>query len=156
MMSRTWNTWWPSWLKIFGCSVVLQTRWRMVVFPALARPIIRTRKRMVNLCACPRCPSISSSAPCNWSGFIIDWDAVPIQDVFKSTLMLPLSHLPNHMQMIPDVFVGWTFLHKVLNFIQFWCSACFKATWVMKDKCHITLESHFILNFMLPSLPYVQ
>ena len=29
-----------------------------------------------------------------------------IQDVFRSTLMLPLSHLPNHMQMISDVFVG--------------------------------------------------
>ena len=24
----------------------------------------------------------------------------------EALLMLPLSHLPNHMQMIPDVFVG--------------------------------------------------
>ena len=48
-MSRTWNTSWPSLLKIFGCSVVLQTRWRIVVFPALARPMIRTRKRSVPL-----------------------------------------------------------------------------------------------------------
>ena len=63
-MLRTWNTSWPSRLKIFGCSVVLQTRCRMVVFPALARPMIRTRKRLVSLwtsCARLRCLSISSS-----------------------------------------------------------------------------------------------
>ena len=63
-MDRTWNTSWPSRLKISGCSVVSQTRWRMVVFPALARPMIRTRKRSVRLrtfCARLWCLSISSS-----------------------------------------------------------------------------------------------
>ena len=67
MMSRTWNTSWPSRLKIFGCSVVLQTRCRMVVFPELARPMIRTRKRLVcirRFCARLRCLS-TSSAPWN-------------------------------------------------------------------------------------------
>ena len=94
--------------------------------------------------------------PCNWSGFITDWDAVPIQNVFRCALMLPLSHLPNYMQMISDVLVGWTFLHKVLNFFQLQISTCFEATWVMKDKCHITLKYHFILNIMLPSLLQLQ
>ena len=48
----------------------------MVVFPALARPIIRARKRMLNLCACPCRPSISS-APGNWvlERDICRWDA---------------------------------------------------------------------------------
>ena len=39
----------PLGLKSLGCFVVLQTRWRMVVLPALARPMIRTRKRPVFL-----------------------------------------------------------------------------------------------------------
>ena len=66
-MARTRNTSWPFSLKIFGCSVVLQTRWRMVVFPALARPMIRTRKcgvRFRRFCARLRCLSISA-APSN-------------------------------------------------------------------------------------------
>ena len=70
--------------------------------------------------------------------------------------MLSLSRLPNHMQMITKVFAGWPFLQEVLNFIQLRCSACFKATWVMKDKCCITLEYHFILNIMLSSLPHFE
>ena len=63
MISKIQNTLWPSRLKIFGCSVVLQTRCRMVVFPALARPMIRTRKRPVlvlTFCARFRCLSMSS------------------------------------------------------------------------------------------------
>ena len=78
-MSRTWNTSWPSPLKIFGCSVVWQTHWRMVVFPALAQPMIRTRKHGVFLwrfCAHLCCLSISS-AP--WISVlerdIFHWDA---------------------------------------------------------------------------------
>ena len=79
MMSKTWNTSWPSQLKNFGCSVVLQTRWRMVVFPALARPMIRTRKRGLcvrRFCACLCCLSISSAL---WNSVlerdICCWDA---------------------------------------------------------------------------------
>ena len=41
------QTSWPWGSKILGCSVVLQTRWRMVVLPAFARPMIRMRKRPV-------------------------------------------------------------------------------------------------------------
>ena len=90
--------------------------------------------------------------PCNWSGFIIHWNAVPTQDGFRCTLLLLLSHLPNYIQNISKLFFCWMLLHKVLNFIQLWCSTCFKATWVMKDKSSVTLKCHFILNIMLPSL----
>src|SRR6267154_4177064 len=42
-------TFFPALSYISGFSRVLQTLWRMVVFPAFALPIMRTRKRL-NLC----------------------------------------------------------------------------------------------------------
>ena len=69
--TQTWRRWGS---KILGCSVVLQTRWRMVVLPALARPMIRTRKRRVLLrkfLARIFCLS-GSTNPAGWVS-IFDW-----------------------------------------------------------------------------------
>ena len=61
----------PWGLKTLGCSVVLQTRWRMVVLPALARPTIRTRKRPALL------RKFSARILCLSSGA---WDGVRVLD----------------------------------------------------------------------------
>ena len=75
MMSRTRNTSFPLLSKIFGCSVVLQTRCRMVVFPALARPMIRTRKHLVSF-------RTFSACLCCLLIFSAPWNSVLERDIF--------------------------------------------------------------------------
>ena len=60
------QTSWPWGLKILGCSVVLHTRWRMVVLPALARPMISTRKCCVFL------RKFSARILCLCAGWVLD------------------------------------------------------------------------------------
>ena len=50
--------------NITGCSSVLQTFWRMVVFPALARPRTRTRKHLNLLRSFLLTLSVSLEWPC--------------------------------------------------------------------------------------------